>query len=511
MDKVLIIDFGSQYTQLIARRVREQGVYSEVWSCTESFSKIQKFKPKAIILSGGPDSVLKRGSPRVDQKIFEMGLPVLGICYGMQLMCHLFGGKLTKITKHREYGQADLLIKNRHALLTKVPQKSSVWMSHGDSLKKLPSGFKILAKTVSGVPAAMAHEKRPFVALQFHPEVHHSSYGKQIISNFLFKMAKLKADWDMKAFCLSKVHDIKEQVGDDHVILGVSGGVDSSVAAVLIHEAIGDQLTGIFINNGLLREKEEKQVLELYRKNLHIKLHYVNASDEFLKALKGVTDPEKKRKIIGRVFVEVFEREAKKVKKAKYLAQGTLYPDVIESQSFKGPSAVIKSHHNVGGLPKKMGLKILEPLRELFKDEVRELGLKLKMPKGLLQRHPFPGPGLAVRVLGEVTPEKLKVLRKADVIFREEIKKEGFYHDVWQAFAVLLPVQTVGVMGDERTYENVCALRAVESVDGMTARWFAFPPEFLSRVSTRIINEARGINRVVYDISNKPPATIEWE
>lgn len=510
MNKVLILDFGSQYTQLIARRIREMQVYCEIWPCFSDFKKICNFDPKAVILSGGPASVRKKGSPTIDPKIFEMGVPVLGICYGMQLMTKIFKGKIIS-AKAREYGPALLSIKEKNEILSDVVGASTVWMSHGDSIQTLPPDFSLVAETTNGIPAVMANSAKKLYALQFHPEVHHTDCGKQILKNFLFKISGLSSDWNMRDFITHECEKIRETVGKDHVILGLSGGVDSSVAAVLIHQAIGKQLTCIFINNGLLRLNEEKRVQKLVRDNFHIKLVYVDASKDFLKALKGVKDPEKKRKIIGRVFVEVFDRQAKKIKNATYLAQGTLYPDVIESVSFKGPSAVIKSHHNVGGLPKKMGLKLLEPLRELFKDEVRELGRQLGMPEEVIQRHPFPGPGLGIRILGDITKERLDLVRKANHIVMHEIKEAGFYDKVWQAFAVLLPVKSVGVMGDERTYENTCAVRAVDSVDGMTAHWVDLPHELLSKISNRIINEVRGINRVVYDISSKPPATIEWE
>lgn len=510
MNKVLILDFGSQYTQLIARRIREHHVYCEIWPCTEPFSKIKDFGAQAIVLSGGPASVLKKGSPKIDKKIFDLGVPLLGICYGMQLMTKMLKGKVVA-AKHREYGLAKIKSKKKCVLLQKVKFPSPVWMSHGDSIKHLPLEFDLIAETEKGVPAVVAHHSEPWYAMQFHPEVHHSEAGKQIIKNFLFKIAKVKADWNMHNFVEMECQKIKDQVGKDHVILGLSGGVDSSVAALLLNKAIGKQLTCIFINNGLLRFEEHKQVQDLFKKHYKLRLRYVNASDKFLKALKGVKDPERKRKIIGKIFVQVFQEEAKKIKNAKFLAQGTLYPDVIESVSFKGPSVVIKSHHNVGGLPKKMGLKLIEPLRELFKDEVRELGEELKLPHELLWRHPFPGPGLGVRILGAITPEKVALLQKADHIAISEIKNAGWYDKIWQAFVVLLPVQSVGVMGDERTYEFTAVLRCVHSVDGMTADWVDLPHDLLSRISTRIINEVKGINRVAYDISTKPPATIEWE
>ena len=510
MHKVLILDFGSQYTQLIARRVREFHVYCEIWPCNSKLKDIQDFGAQAIILSGGPSSVLKRGAPKVDPKIFTWNIPILGICYGMQLMTHLNKGKIVS-AKTREYGPAQILFKKKSPLFHKVQDDSVVWMSHGDSIQKIGSDFQLVAESHGGVPTAISHKKLPFYGLQFHPEVHHTVFGKQILRNFLFKIAKLKADWNMHDFIEYECQKIREQVGDDHVILGLSGGVDSSVAAVLINQAIGKQLTCIFINNGLLRQNEPKRVQKMFRDNYKIKLRYVNAEKDFLSALKGVKDPERKRKIIGRIFVRVFEREAKKIKNAKWLAQGTLYPDVIESVSFKGPSVVIKSHHNVGGLPKKMGLKLLEPLRELFKDEVRDLGKQMGMPDEMVYRHPFPGPGLGIRIMGDITKKRLDIVRQANHIVMQEIKRNGWYHKVWQAFAVLLPVQSVGVMGDERTYEDVCAVRAVDSVDGMTAHWVDIPHDILSQISNRIINEVKGINRVVYDISSKPPATIEWE
>lgn len=510
MEKVLVLDFGSQYTQLIARRIREQHVYCEIWPCGRPFSEIEAFQARAIILSGGPASVLKKGSPQIDKRVFDLNLPILGICYGMQLMTKVFGGKIVS-AKSREYGPAQLSLQTRHGLFSKVKDSSTVWMSHGDSIQKLPKHFKLIAQTRGHIPAAMVHDKKPFFALQFHPEVHHTQCGRTILRNFLFSIAKLKSDWNMHDFIFEECKKIRQTVGKHHVILGLSGGVDSSVAAVLLQKAIGAQLTCIFINNGLLRHNEDKRVQKLFRSHYKMKLRYVDATLKFLKELQGVSDPEKKRKIIGRVFIEVFEKEAKKMKDAKFLAQGTLYPDVIESISFKGPSSVIKSHHNVGGLPKKMGLKILEPLRELFKDEVRSLGKVLKMPEEILLRHPFPGPGLGIRIMGEITKKRLDLVRRANHIVIQEIKTSDWYHKVWQAFAVLLPVQSVGVMGDERTYENVCAIRVVDSVDGMTAHWVDLPQDLLTRISNRIINEVRGINRVVYDISSKPPATIEWE
>ncbi|MBF0105588.1 MAG: glutamine-hydrolyzing GMP synthase [Deltaproteobacteria bacterium] len=510
MQKVLIIDFGSQYTQLIARRVRELKVYCEIWPCTEGYEKIKNFCAKAIILSGGPASVLQKDAPTLDPRVLDLEVPVLGICYGMQLLTKMMGGKVVR-SEAREYGHAAICIRQADTLLKGVGRSSAVWMSHGDSIKKLPHGFKLLAVTTNGVPAAICHTSKKIAALQFHPEVHHTSKGRTILKNFLFGMARVRADWNMHDFINHQLCAIRERVKNDHVILGLSGGVDSSVAAILIHKAIGSQLTCIFVNNGLLRHNEYHQVQEVFTKNFKITLRPVDASKEFLKKLGGVSCPEKKRKIIGRTFIKVFTREAKKIKGVKFLAQGTLYPDVIESVSFKGPSAVIKSHHNVGGLPKRMGLKLIEPLRELFKDEVRALGRQLKMPAALINRHPFPGPGLGIRILGPVTPDKVKLLQRADHIAIEEIKNAGWYDKIWQAFVVLLPVRSVGVMGDERTYEYTAALRAVSAVDGMTADWVELPHGLLSKISGRIISEVKGINRVVYDISSKPPATIEWE
>lgn len=510
MDKVLILDFGSQYTQLIARRVREQGVYSEIHPFNFSLEEIKKFSPKALILSGGPSSVLGAGAPTVSEEIFNLGIPVLGICYGLQLMAHLLGGKVHPSRK-REYGRSRLQVVQPGHLLEGVKSGSVVWMSHGDKVDRLPEGFAVLANSENSEYSAIGAVQRGLYGVQFHPEVVHTEAGEEILRNFLFPIAKIRSDWNMASFLESQKEKIRAQVGKDKVLCGLSGGVDSTVTAVLIHEAIGDQLECIFINNGLLRLGEEQKVQETFRENFHIKLHYVDASERFLEALKGIRDPEAKRKIIGKAFVEVFEEAAKKIPGAAFLAQGTLYPDVIESVSFKGPSATIKSHHNVGGLPERMGLKLVEPMRELFKDEVRELGRELGIPKELTQRQPFPGPGLAVRILGEVTRERCDLLRRADDIVVHEIKAAGWYYKVWQSFGVLLPVKTVGVMGDERTYEDVLALRVVDSLDGMTADWVDLPHELLGRISNRIINEVKGINRVVYDISSKPPATIEWE
>ncbi len=511
-DKILVLDFGSQYTQLIARRVRENSVYSEIFPYNAPLEKILDFKPKGIILSGGPSSVYSKGSPIPDIKVFDLGIPILGICYGMQLMAHLLGGRVAKAAK-REYGRAELVIDDDSDLFKGISPnlQAVVWMSHGDRIEKYPKGFISIAHTENSPVAAMADKKRNFYALQFHPEVVHTEKGREIIKNFIFNICGAKPTWTMKSFIETAKHEIKEKVGNQRIVCGISGGVDSSVTAVLVHEAIGDALTCIFVDNGVLRHDEAKKVEHMLKKSFHMKIKYIDASERFLKKLKGVKDPERKRKIIGNEFIRVFEDEAMKIKNVSFLAQGTLYPDVIESTSFKGPSATIKSHHNVGGLLKKMKLKLIEPLRELFKDEVRVLGHELGMPDETINRHPFPGPGLAIRCISDVTKERLAILRKADVIVLDEIKKAGLYGKIWQAFAVLLPVKSVGVMGDERTYDNVVAVRAVTSVDGMTADWAQIPYEVLGRISNRIINEVKGVNRVVYDISSKPPSTIEWE
>ena len=509
LDKVLILDFGSQYTQLIARRIRELNVYSEIHPFNIPIDKVREFKPRAIILSGGPNSVYEDNAPDVSNEIFNLGLPILGICYGMQLIAHKLGGAV-KSGHKKEYGQHKIDILKESVLFKNLNDKT-VLMSHGDSVSDAPNGFEVIAKSDNTPICAIENIERRIWAIQFHPEVKHTVDGIEIIKNFLFKIAKIKPNWNMDNFIKSKVEEIRKTVGDDKVILGLSGGVDSSVAAVLIHRAIGKNLKCIFVNNGVLRLNEGEKVQKLFRDNYDIDLTYVDASDIFLKKLKKVSDPEKKRKIIGHTFIEIFDKEAKKIKGAKFLAQGTLYPDVIESVSAKGPSDVIKSHHNVGGLPEKMKLKLLEPFRELFKDEVRIIGKKLDMPDSIVYRQPFPGPGLAVRILGDITKEKVEVLQRADDIIVSEIKNAGLYNKLWQAFGVLLPIKTVGVMGDQRTYENVCVLRAVESVDAMTANWAKIPYEVMDKISSRIINEVKGINRVVYDISSKPPSTIEWE
>ena len=509
-DKILVLDFGSQYTQLIARRVRENKVYSEIYPYNAPLWRIRNFRPKGIILSGGPSSIYDQGAPIPDLSVFELNIPVLGVCYGMQLMAHCLGGKVAKAQK-REYGQAELVIDHGADIFQGIPKKTIVWMSHGDRIERNPVSFQPIAHTENSPVAAMASKSKRFYALQFHPEVVHTPQGKKILRNFVIGICGCKPEWTMKSFIDTATREIQERTGNAKVVCGISGGVDSTVTAVLVHKAIGRKLTCIFVDNGVLRAGEAKKVEETLRKHFLMNIDCVDASERFLKKLKGVTDPEKKRKIIGNEFIRVFEEEAKKIQGVEFLAQGTLYPDVIESVSFKGPSATIKSHHNVGGLLHRMKLKLIEPLRELFKDEVRILGKDLQIPEEIINRHPFPGPGLAIRIIGEVTQERCDILRKADSIVLEEIKNAGLYTKIWQAFAVLLPVKSVGVMGDERTYENVIAVRAVNSLDGMTADWARIPYEVMGRISNRIINEVRGVNRVVYDISSKPPSTIEWE
>lgn len=513
-DTILIIDFGSQVTQLIARRVREAGVYSEIVPFQSADEAFKRLNPKAVILSGSPHSATEIGSPRAPQAVFEAGIPVLGICYGEQTMCAQLGGKVES-GHSREFGRAFLDIESESALFEGVWDKGSrpqVWMSHGDRVTALPEGFKVIATSPNAPYAAISDEKRKYFGVQFHPEVVHTPDGAKLLQNFAHKIAGIQPDWSMSTYREKAVAAIREQIGDGKVICALSGGVDSSVAALLIHEAVGDQLTCILVDHGLMRKNEANDVVAMFEEHYNLSLIKVDAADRFISALEGETDPEVKRKTIGRLFIEVFEEEANKLGGADFLAQGTLYPDVIESVSFSGgPSVTIKSHHNVGGLPERMNMQLVEPLRELFKDEVRILGKELGLPDSFIGRHPFPGPGLAIRCPGGVTREKLEILREADAIYLDEIRKAGLYDIIWQAFAVLLPVQTVGVMGDDRTYEFVCALRAVTSVDGMTADFYHYDMDFLANTATRIINEVRGINRVVYDITSKPPGTIEWE
>jgi GMP synthase (glutamine-hydrolysing) len=509
---VLILDFGSQYTQLIARRTREAGVYCEIHPFDRGMDVVSRKRPAAIILSGGPASIYDENAPQLDRRILELDLPVLGICYGLQAIAHTLGGRVQP-AQDREYGRANLsYIREDSILLRGITPGATVWMSHGDKVIDLPESFKVTSSTTDTAFASFESMDRRISGVQFHPEVVHTPEGVRILKNFLHDIAGLKPDWSMASFIETTVVELRQRIGEAHVVAALSGGVDSSVMVALLHKAIADQLHPIFVNNGLLRKGEAGEVLSTFREELGIDLDYVDASDRFLKRLQGVTDPELKRKIIGEEFIRVFESEAAKFPNVGFLAQGTLYPDVIESVSFKGgPSVTIKSHHNVGGLPEKMHLELIEPLRELFKDEVRDLGAQLGVPEAILWRHPFPGPGLGVRILGEVTRERITLLQEADAIAMEEIRLAGLYRNIWQAFVVLLPVKSVGVMGDERTYEHVAALRAVEATDGMTADWYPIPHDVLAVISNRIINEVRGINRVVYDISSKPPSTIEWE
>ncbi|HTR43670.1 MAG TPA: glutamine-hydrolyzing GMP synthase [Pseudomonadales bacterium] len=522
LEQIIILDFGSQYTQVIARRVRERNVYSQILRYDVSAGEIAKLAPKGIILSGGPSSVYAQGAPLPDKGIFSLGIPVLGICYGVQLLAQFLGGKVEKGLR-REYGKGTLQVKDTSCpLFANLPGTLQVWNSHGDKLTKLPRDFKSVAVTENSEFASIENRKQKFFGLQFHPEVAHTPLGKEIIANFVHNICGCGKNWTMRSYIAQAVDEIRAQVGKENIILGLSGGVDSSVAAALLHKAIGDQLTCIFVNNGVLRAREAETVQDVFGKHFHIKLKYVDASKRFLTKLRGVTDPERKRKIIGKEFIEVFNDAVTELRKGKknagaggqykFLAQGTLYPDVIESVPIAGnPAALIKSHHNVGGLPKKMKFALVEPLKYLFKDEVRQLGLELGLPKEIVFRQPFPGPGLAVRILGEVTPSRCEILRNADAIVVEEMKSSGLYYKIWQSFAVLLPVRSVGVMGDERTYDYTIAIRAVESQDGMTADWVKLPYELLEKLASRIINEVKGVNRCVFDITSKPPGTIEWE
>ncbi len=508
---ILIIDFGSQYNQLIARRVRENRVYCVIEPPSIHINEIKNLNPEGIILSGGPSSIYEKNSPKIDDEIFRLGIPVLGICYGMQFMVYSLGGSVERAGK-REYGFAELRVKKQEGVLKDIGRSTKCWMSHGDSIKKLPEGFTLNASTENTEIAAIVNESKRLYGLQFHPEVEHTPMGKKILKNFLFDICGCRHSWTMKSFAQKAINEVRKTVGNKKVILGLSGGVDSSVTAMLIHKAVGKHLTCIFVDNGLLRKNEMEKLKIILTRNLDINIRFVNAGNRFLKELAGVTDPEKKRKIIGKIFMDVFEAEARKIKGAEFLAQGTLYPDVIESRSaFGGPTAVIKSHHNVGGLPKKMKLKLIEPLKYLFKDEVRSLGKAIGLNDDMIWRQPFPGPGLSIRVIGEITKQRLSILREVDDILVSEIKAAGFYRKLWQSFAILLPLKSVGIMGDQRTYENIVAIRAVTSRDAMTADWAKLPHSLLGKISNRIINEVDGVNRVVYDISSKPPATIEWE
>jgi GMP synthase (glutamine-hydrolysing) len=507
-DVVLVLDFGSQYTQLIGRRVRELGVYSEIVPFHVPVEQIRERGPRALILSGGPRSVYEEGAPRCDPALFEVGIPILGICYGVQLMAHLLGGRVVP-SDRREYGAARLTVVAESPLFAGLPREMTVWMSHGDEVQEPPEGFQIVARTERAI-GAIASPERGLYGVQFHPEVAHTPYGREVLRRFLFDIAGCRGGWRLSTFIESAIERIREQVGSGRALCALSGGVDSSVAAALVARAIGSRAIGLFVDNGLLRRGEFEEVMRAYAQ-MGIRVRGVRAGERFLERLRGVTDPEQKRKIIGAEFIAVFREEAARLGPVEFLVQGTTYPDVIESTSVRGPSAVIKSHHNVGGLPELLGFRLIEPLRELFKDEVREVGRQLGVPPEILERHPFPGPGLAVRVLGEVTPERVEIVRAADAIVLEEIRRAGFYGRVWQAFAVLLPIRSVGVMGDERTYEQTIAIRIVSSVDGMTADWVRVPYEVLERMANRIVSEVRGVNRVVYDISSKPPSTIEWE
>ncbi len=510
MNKVVVLDFGSQYTQLIARKIRELGIFSEIYPYSMSLSRLKREKPAAFILSGGPQSVYDKEAHLVSKELFEMGIPVLGICYGLQLMAYLLHGKVTPSQK-REYGFASLKVLDRKGLLSGIKDGGQVWMSHGDSVEKIPPGFIVSGKTSHCGVAVMEDQKRNFFGVQFHPEVVHTTQGKKFLSNFFFSILGLSPEWKMGSFIQRKVDEIREEVGKKKIICGLSGGVDSLVTSLLVQKAVKDNLFCIYIDNGLLRKGQHQELMDEFRKKLALNVIGVDAAREFLEELKGVVSPEKKRKLIGKTFIRIFEEEAAKIGEVSFLAQGTIYPDVIESNPVQGPSDSIKSHHNVGGLPSRMKFKLIEPLRELFKDEVRALANELGVDRDFILQHPFPGPGLAVRIVGEITPERIRLLQEADVILIEEIKKAGIYQKLWQAFVVLLPVKSVGVMGDRRTYQSVVVIRLVQSVDGMTADWFPAEAKLLSRISNRIVNEVEGVNRVVYDITSKPPGTIEWE
>jgi GMP synthase (glutamine-hydrolysing) len=509
-EKILILDFGSQYTQLIARRVRELGAYCEIYPHDLPLSRIKAYQPRGIILSGGPSSVNQENAPLCDRGIFDLAVPVLGICYGLQLITKFFGGEIGKSQK-REYGKAHIFLEGKDRFFQGLRDGDVVWMSHQDRILAMPKGFATLAHSDNSPFAAFRHKTQDIYGVQFHPEVHHTRKGKTILKNFLFKVCKVKGLFSPRSFIEQAIENIRSEAGDGKVICGLSGGVDSSVVAALLHRALGDKLYCVFVNNGVLRKGEAEEVLDAFQGRLKVNLRYVEAEDLFLAALKGVKDPERKRKIIGRLFIKIFEEEARQIGNARYLAQGTLYPDVIESISAKGPSATIKSHHNVGGLPKKMKLRLIEPLKELFKDEGRVVGKELGLPDALIHRQPFPGPGLAIRIIGDVTAERLTILKEADSVVRDEIERNPAFKHIWQSFAILIPVKTVGVMGDERTYANVIAVRVVESEDAMTADWARLPYDVLDKVARRIINEVAGVNRVVYDVSSKPPSTIEWE
>ncbi len=506
---IVVLDFGGQYTQLIARRIREQQVFSAIVPCNASLEEIRKYEPSGVVLSGGPSSVYDEGAPVCDPGVLNLGVPVLGICYGLQWIAHTLGGEVERADR-REYGRAQLEVCNGSALFAGLPSRLRIWNSHGDHVVSLPQGFRVTGQTRNAIAAAESPERKLY-AVQFHPEVRHTDHGTEILRNFVFEICQAKPNWNRASFIAETVEAVRRQVSEARALCALSGGVDSTVAAVLVHRAIGDRLTNVFVDSGVLRKDEFQQTLELLRDRLGLKVVGVDAADRFLAQLKGQTDPEEKRKRIGREFIAVFAEEAKKVGKVDFLVQGTLYPDVIESVSVKGPSATIKTHHNVGGLPSEMPFQLVEPLRDLFKDEVRQIGRELGLPEEMLTKHPFPGPGLAVRILGEVTPERLRLLREADAIVVEEIRRAGLYEKVWQAFAVLLPVRSVGVMGDERSYGLTVAVRVVESEDAMTADWSRLPSDVLERISTRIVNEVAGVTRVVYDVSSKPPSTIEWE